>query len=480
MAKLGDILLERGWVTPQQLQIARKRQAELGGRIGTCLLEVGALSEDLLLRSLSEQAGVPPAPIQSLHDIPQDVSTLLSPAKAIAYRAVPFRQFGGQIEVALEEVKDLGGQDELSFVLGKRVNVHIANEVRIAEALDTVYGHPSSARLKQLLSRLNRSYAFHGSTSHSRSTGFANVGGRIPEPRLSPPEVGPNHTRTGPNVAGGPTLRTEAVDAVLGRGFGTQPIPISGHAVRNAAGHHANATLALDPLAGVPAPVPDPDSGPDPAPHDDVTALSPSSPAIHQQAPAAPDADLADRLTRVRTADEVGELVVAELGEHFSRIVLFRFSEGSVRGWLAHGPELDSERLLRFVCPLRIPSVFLTLQQGGGYFHGKLPGLPAHRRLTSFLESKPGSQHLVVPIRLANRLIASILVDRVNQGFSNDEVASVRRLAAQAELAFHIVILRDKIRALSDREDDTGPDGRRSDRTDIENHLASDQESAKN
>ena len=59
MGKLGQLLVARGWITVQQLTRALTTQSVVGGRLGTCLLEMDALSEDLCSRASSEQHGVP-------------------------------------------------------------------------------------------------------------------------------------------------------------------------------------------------------------------------------------------------------------------------------------------------------------------------------------------------------------------------------------------------------------------------------------
>ena len=42
MAKLGQLLVARSWITVQQLTRALKNQNVAGGRLGTCLLEMDA------------------------------------------------------------------------------------------------------------------------------------------------------------------------------------------------------------------------------------------------------------------------------------------------------------------------------------------------------------------------------------------------------------------------------------------------------
>ena len=157
MKRLGQILLEHGWIAPVQLTRALAHQRSFGGRLGTCLLELGELEERLLLRALSLQLGVPAADAEDLRSVPEEVVKLLPARIARRGQAIPFRAYGGQLSVALLAITDLALQDELAFVSGKRLKVHIANEARIFEGLEKYYGEECPRRFSQLADRLNRS-----------------------------------------------------------------------------------------------------------------------------------------------------------------------------------------------------------------------------------------------------------------------------------------------------------------------------------
>src|SRR5437879_5683296 len=55
---LGDLLLDRGAVTAEQIATALLRQDERGGRIGEILVEQGAISERTLTEAVAEQFGL--------------------------------------------------------------------------------------------------------------------------------------------------------------------------------------------------------------------------------------------------------------------------------------------------------------------------------------------------------------------------------------------------------------------------------------
>src|SRR4029079_9076172 len=59
MARLGDILIRRGYVTPGQLESALAAQGSERGMLGRILVRRGLISMDQLGEALAEQFGVP-------------------------------------------------------------------------------------------------------------------------------------------------------------------------------------------------------------------------------------------------------------------------------------------------------------------------------------------------------------------------------------------------------------------------------------
>jgi general secretion pathway protein E len=57
--RIGDILLERGFVTATDVERAARYQGEIGALFGQALLRLGAVSEDVLLSALSDQLDLP-------------------------------------------------------------------------------------------------------------------------------------------------------------------------------------------------------------------------------------------------------------------------------------------------------------------------------------------------------------------------------------------------------------------------------------
>jgi hypothetical protein len=156
-ARLGELVEKRSQITREQLLRALRNQKVLGGRLGTCLLEIEALSEEQLCSALAEQFAMPCATPEDLRGIPDDVLEMLPAKVARRCHAIAFRASSTQVKVALIDARNLAYQDEISFVVGKRILWHVAPELRLMEALEKHYGVECPSRYAKLLDKMNRS-----------------------------------------------------------------------------------------------------------------------------------------------------------------------------------------------------------------------------------------------------------------------------------------------------------------------------------
>jgi hypothetical protein len=194
MGKLGQLLVARGWITVQQLTRALQTQHTVGGRLGTCLLEMEVLGEELLARALAEQLGVPAAEPDELRNVPQEVLGLIPEKLARRCRAVPFRLAGGRLDIAMLDPRNLACQDEMAFACGKRLKVHVVQEVRICEALGTYYREECPSRYNVLLDRLNRARFLWAESAAGQMAGAA---GQAPLPPVQVLSALPDDDRRG-------------------------------------------------------------------------------------------------------------------------------------------------------------------------------------------------------------------------------------------------------------------------------------------
>jgi hypothetical protein len=229
--RLGELLVERGWVTGEQVLRAILSQRSQGGRLGTCLLELDLVSEERLVEILAHQQGAPAAPLESLRFIPDEVVGLIPPRVAERCRAVPIAATDREVAVALLDARNMALLDELAFCTSRRVRACVANEARIYDALARHYGVDCPRRFRDLVDRLNRSRYLWKDEAATAATDPDEVRWREPEEALggplpaataapfAPPPPGtaaaPVSPETSAEVRPASLLRLEDVDLLL-------------------------------------------------------------------------------------------------------------------------------------------------------------------------------------------------------------------------------------------------------------------------
>jgi serine/threonine-protein kinase len=139
--KLGEMLVALGKLSETQLKGALERQKRTGGRIGELLVAEGLVTEEDVVRMLSEQGGIPFISDKVLRTmpVPKALLSLLPLEKAERLEAVPVAQQGKELVCAMREPRDLARLDELKFVTGSPVRGIYATEGGIRRAIGRFY-----------------------------------------------------------------------------------------------------------------------------------------------------------------------------------------------------------------------------------------------------------------------------------------------------------------------------------------------------
>ncbi len=169
--RLGELLVQQGWITGEQLIRAIQSQRAQGGRIGTCLLELDALSEERLLDALAQQLGAPSVDVDQLEQIDETVLSLVPQDLAARCRAIPVEADREELRVAALNADDLSLLKLLAPDTGRRVLPLVAHEVRILEALRRYYGIEVPGRYEPLIKRLNDQRSRRGAAAKRSSVG---------------------------------------------------------------------------------------------------------------------------------------------------------------------------------------------------------------------------------------------------------------------------------------------------------------------
>ena len=145
MKSIGNILLDMGVLTAEQLKKAVDHQHRFGGRLASCCLSLQLADEKTLARALALQLGVPfvvlgscALPLELTKIIPLELATKLS--------AFPIQRRDRQILVALSDPLDIAKVDELRFVTGLQVVEHGALDGCLSDTIREAYRQAAEGR----------------------------------------------------------------------------------------------------------------------------------------------------------------------------------------------------------------------------------------------------------------------------------------------------------------------------------------------
>jgi type IV pilus assembly protein PilB len=159
MSRLGDLLLRDQMISADQLQRAQDESRRSGERLGHSLVKMGAIQEEDLTQFLSRQYGVPAINLAEF-DIEPEVIALVSKDVAVRHKVVPVNRAGNSLIVAMADPSNILAIDDLKFVTGYNIEVVVAAEVGINQAITRYYEKSSEAQLEQVMNELQEDVEF--------------------------------------------------------------------------------------------------------------------------------------------------------------------------------------------------------------------------------------------------------------------------------------------------------------------------------
>src|SRR5213594_440181 len=153
--QLGQILIELGFITPEQLDTALEEHRKTPKSLGRVLIDLGLIKESDLVRALAEQVGLE---FVDLADYPIDaaVTGLLPDTLARRYRALPIGERDGKLLVAMSDPANVFALDDIRSITNRDVQplVATANDVEQAIAKFNGMGEQVEALASEASSKL--------------------------------------------------------------------------------------------------------------------------------------------------------------------------------------------------------------------------------------------------------------------------------------------------------------------------------------
>ena len=137
--RLGELLVEGGLITPAQLQSAITHQKIVRGRLGSNLVALGYITEEVLVDFLSRQTGVPRMDVRALELEPQ-VLRLIPHRLADQFTILPVAvREPRTLVLAMSDPLDLNAVDSARFASGHQIQPVVASHSTLRRAIGEHY-----------------------------------------------------------------------------------------------------------------------------------------------------------------------------------------------------------------------------------------------------------------------------------------------------------------------------------------------------
>jgi hypothetical protein len=381
--KLGELLIKKNLLTQAQIEEALQAQVIFGGKLGTVLIEMGLITEDILAEILAQLLSIPCAKPGQLQNIPENVIKIISAELAEKHKVMPVSVSGKKLTLAMAEPHKLQAIDEISFRTGYIIRPILALEVRLVFALENYYDIKRTMRYiappKQVREELNQLHVFD----------TADVPIEVADTNKELGTPGSEHIYQKPTAEPAQPQPVEVVE-------------------------------------------------------DEIEELGDDDLIEELEDEEITLATTAQRLVGITDRNDVADTIIAYLGANYARAALFMVVAGQVTGWRSARGGQPIPGFEQFQLPLSEPSVLKTAIESNSFFLGPVPQSGANLALTTFLGKPAPQSALLLPMSMLGRVVGLIYVDDPKADLSA-AVVDVQELSSKALMAFEILILHNKI-----------------------------------
>jgi hypothetical protein len=439
-ARLGEILVRERACSEAAVRDALKNQIIFGGRLGTNLLEIQAVTEDALARALGQQHGLP-AVHGDVHAEPIAVS-LVSPEVADRCDAIPIVLKDRRLGVVVVDPRNVATLDELAFATGRAVHPIVAPEARVWALLRKHYG------IERHLRGIDVDFEHLQRVAQARSL---DVAARLPTPgvgdlmdesefealyekQLKPPGAATPEEGSRLQAPGSRPVAPAATPTPTPTATATATPTATATATATAAPAPTDEIVELTdlleeepppPAAAPPAPARRPRVTPE-LEAQVLAALSErpghAPPVRLAAAHAEPEpsplsfAEATRFLEGVGERDAIAKTVLRYARSRFKRALLLTVHRGVAHGWAGLGATVVPQVVRRIHLALGQPGILDTVVRTRAHFLGPIPKTDANIRLLKALGGGVPTNAFLVPILAMGRVVNVFYADNGRGG----------------------------------------------------------------
>src|SRR5690348_13925004 len=150
---IGELLVRENLIDLEQLEKARQEQKTSGARLTTALVRLGFVKDKELAEFLGNQYNLPTIDLQTF-EVDKEVMDLVPVQVCKKHNVFPIQRSGRSLVVAFSDPSNLFIKDDLSLLTRCKIEMVVASEQAIQNAIERYYGGGTQKRLDTIVSQI--------------------------------------------------------------------------------------------------------------------------------------------------------------------------------------------------------------------------------------------------------------------------------------------------------------------------------------
>lgn len=136
--QIGQLLIQRGKITPEQLEQALQLQKKERGFLGEILVKLGFVTEEDIVQILALQHDLPYLPLAN-YEIDFEVAKLIPESLASKYHVLAVDKMSDILTVVMANPLDEEAIKEIEALTKCKIEVFLGTSTEIKEAIERIY-----------------------------------------------------------------------------------------------------------------------------------------------------------------------------------------------------------------------------------------------------------------------------------------------------------------------------------------------------
>lgn len=138
--QLGELLVERGVISHEQLNLAIEYQKKHGGLLGEVLVDMKFATEKDIAQALTAQYGFPYLPLAN-YEIDLEVVNSVPENVCRQFCLVPIDKIGKSLTLAMSNPMNTQAAEDVELITGCSVQAFVSTASEIKQTIEKYYGN---------------------------------------------------------------------------------------------------------------------------------------------------------------------------------------------------------------------------------------------------------------------------------------------------------------------------------------------------